>query len=806
MRKLLLIVIFCFSNSLMGQVNLDSLFAVWNDTNQSETSRFKAIHSIAWDFYLNTQPDSAFYFANLEYEFAKSKGLNKQMANALNTQGVSMRNLGKYNKAIEYYTNSLIISEAIEDKLNIASSLHNIGIIYKRQGEFNVALDYYTRSLRIREEIGDKKGIISSLNNIGIIYKYRGNYARAIDYYSRSLKASENIGYKKGIASALNNIGVIYKNQGRFKSAFEYHTRSLIIKEEIGNRKGISNSLHNIGSIYDEQGDYEKAIDYLSRSLVILEEIGDRQEIANSLNYLGNIYKNLKKYAIAIDFYRRSLTIYEYLEDKKGSAETLKNLAFIYLNQNNYKKTISLGNKALNLAQEISSAIETMDASHTLSEAFKAIGSYKKALKMHELYIATRDSINSEKNQREILRQEYKYDYEKQKNEDEKRRLEEEYNNKVIRTRNYIIILSGLGILLILLIAAIFYVKSVRKRNKIISSQKEKVENQKEEIQSQADNLKITNDKLIELDHFKESMTGMIVHDLKNPLNAIINASKTFSLEKQITIMKQSGKHMLNMVMNILDVHKYEDSEMVLDKKNNSLFEHALNAISEVSFLAKQKSIRIENKISQETGVQSEKEIIERVIVNILTNAIKYTHTNGKISIICQLPNSNKELVIVKITDTGQGIPADKLDKVFDKFAQVEAKKSGKVRSTGLGLTFCKMAIEAHGGEIGVESEEGKGTTFWFSLPLGEMLEIKKEAVILPKTDKLVLSANDKIVLEPYISELRNLLVYETSSIEEILARIDAPDSETLQKWKEEISNCLYLMNEEKYRELINLL
>ena len=333
-----------------------------------------------------------------------------------------------------------------------------------------------------------------------------------------------------------------------------------------------------------------------------------------------------------------------------------------------------------------------------------------------------------------------------------------------------------------------------------------------EEIETQAEELKATNDKLLELDQFKEGMTGMIVHDLKNPLNAIINAPQSFSLEKQNANMKQSGKQMLNMVLNILDVHKYEDTRMTVDKVDHSLFELSQNAINEVSFLAKQKSIAITNSITTQLGVKCDKEVTERVFVNLLTNAIKYTPNNGAITLSANEPNDKSGLVKVQVTDSGQGIPKDKLSTVFDKFGQVSAKQSGGVRSTGLGLTFCKMAVEAHGGEISVESEiknlsAGKvgGTSFIFTLPLGTEFEkvVPNEKPIQSKL-RLILSDNDKELLKPYVKELGSLMVYQTSNVKKILDSIDYKESEFIENWITEVRDSLFAMNEETFNDLIN--
>ncbi len=446
--------------------NMDSLWAIWNNSNESDTNKLKAMHNIALGGYLFTQPDSTFYFAQLEYDFAKSKGLKKQMAAALNTQGVSFMIQGNYPKAIRYYTQSLTISKEIGNKKGIATSLNNIGNIYLDQGDYPKAIDYHARSLTIKEEIGNKKGIAASLNNIGMIYAEQGDYAKAIQYHIRSLTIKEEIGNKKGIAASLHNIGVIYIEQGNYAIAIDYYTRSLTIKEDIGNKKGIANSLVGIGNIYSRQGDYLKAINYYTQSLTIQEELGNKNGIASCLVNIGVIYKkqgdsaysagnsalSADKYTNALDYYNRSLTIKEEIGDKKGISISLNNIGIIYKKQGysaysagnaaltavKYSGAIKLSTRALTIAQEIGIVVETRDAANALYEVYKATGKHKQALEMYERYIEARDSINSKENQKEVIRQEFKYKFEKaqlvKKQEENERRRK--LNEKLERRDN----------------------------------------------------------------------------------------------------------------------------------------------------------------------------------------------------------------------------------------------------------------------------------------------------------------------------------------------------------------------------------
>ncbi|MBA3664385.1 MAG: tetratricopeptide repeat protein [Bacteroidetes bacterium] len=323
----------------------DSLWAVWSNPQQPDTNRLKAIHDYAWNGYLFTKPDSAFYYTQLEYDFAKTKGLKKQMARALNTQGVSFYSRGDYANAIVYYTKSLKIKEEIGDKRGIAASLGNIGNIYINQRDDANAITYYTKSLKIQEEIRDRKGIANVLNNLGLIYDNQGHHSQAIDYFTKSLKIFEETGYKQGKALSLNNIGNVYRSQGDSAT-------------DAGNSKLSADK-------------YAKAIDYHTQSLKIREEIEDKQGIAISLNNIGNIYTKQDKFHLAFDY----------------------------------------NNRALNMAQELGAILQTKDAAYMLWKINKRLGKHKESLEMYELYIETRDSILSEENQKEVMRQEFQYNY-----------------------------------------------------------------------------------------------------------------------------------------------------------------------------------------------------------------------------------------------------------------------------------------------------------------------------------------------------------------------------------------------------------
>ncbi len=224
--------------------------------------------------------------------------------------------------------------------------------------------------------------------------------------------------------------------------------------------------------------------------------------------------------------------------------------------------------------------------------------------------------------------------------------------------------------------------------------------------------------KIKELEQYKEMLTQMIVHDLKNPLNLVIGYSSLSPSEKRMQSINSSGMQMLNLVENILDVQKFEEKKMKLNKEKCSINFVIEKAISNVQYLANQKEIVIHNNTETIEAYFDQDQII-RVIINLLTNAIKFSKNGDEININSEkVEIDNKSYCKILVIDFGEGVPSEHLDKIFDKYAQAIARESGRTSSTGLGLTYCKFAVEAHNGIIGVNSELDKGSIFYFTLPL----------------------------------------------------------------------------------------
>ncbi len=354
-----------------------------------------------------------------------------------------------------------------------------------------------------------------------------------------------------------------------------------------------------------------------------------------------------------------------------------------------------------------------------------------------------------------------------------------------------------LTMLIISAYTVMLFINYMKKEQKII-------ENQKKEILGQAEELKAINNKLVELDKFKELMSGMVIHDLKNPLNSIIGLSNQKCSDRNIKMIQQSSKQMLNLILNILDVQKFDTTELKLNCENIVLYKLLNNVLENISGIVEEKNIEILIEGNTKYNLFVDIQLIERVFINILSNAIKFSDNNAKITITIE----DSDLQIkVSITDYGQGIEPENLAKVFDRFAQINPKKTGALRSTGLGLAFCKMVINAHNCEIGVNSNINEFTIFWVTLnkSVTEKLIIQSEMVNFSLKNEIFLTENDKIYLKKNIFEFKKLKYYEIGKLSDLVNQIDENFSQNVSMWKNEMEKSIFANNEQIFNQLINI-
>ncbi len=435
----LLVLVAVVANPLRAQ-NLDSIWAVWNNPSLPDTLRLRAIYDYAWDGYLNTQPDSAIYFAQLQYDFAESKGLKKDMANALSVQGQALQSLGDMSEAIRHYLRQITLDQDIGNHKRVASTNYNIGAIYLNKADHGRALDYFLLALKGHEKTGDKVYAAQTVNVIGIVYGRTKDWPNALEYYQRALDMSKELDDKVTVAGTTINMGLVHAALEDTVRALEYLQRGLKLAEEIGNRNFAANALNALGEVYMSRGDFSQALQYFYRGLDLMGEIGN----------------------------------------EPGIASVASNIGLLFFKKGEFKTSIEWCKKALKAAEEGEAIDRQKEACTCLYDAYKAMGNSEKTLQYLEQIGELDEQLQADETKKKLQQMEFaKVMLQDSIAKAEEARLIEEAHLEEVRkknqTRNYLI--AG-GLLSLVLAGGIFNrLRYTRKSKAVLQVEKDRSEN-----------------------------------------------------------------------------------------------------------------------------------------------------------------------------------------------------------------------------------------------------------------------------------------------------------------------------------------
>jgi two-component system sensor histidine kinase/response regulator len=227
--------------------------------------------------------------------------------------------------------------------------------------------------------------------------------------------------------------------------------------------------------------------------------------------------------------------------------------------------------------------------------------------------------------------------------------------------------------------------------------------------------------RLQELETQRDDMRNMIVHDLRTPLTALIVGIEMLAMDGTLTetqreitaIAAGGGRTLLGMINDLLDVEKMESGSTQLQYDEVNPAALVAGAVMQVALLAEESHTTLVTDVAAHLPMFSgDGKKLSRTLVNLIGNAIKFT---GDGTVTVSAHQDDPQTIRFSVRDTGPGIPAESFGRIFEKFGQLDSSRVG----TGLGLAFCKLAVEAHGGRIMVESTLGTGSTFSFTIPMG---------------------------------------------------------------------------------------
>ena len=533
------------------------------------------------------------------------------------------------------------------------------------------------------EKKGDINQAVFYYNKAANSYWKNSELTNAIKYFKKALKNVETIGNVNGIKAVCSNLGFIYSDLGDYQNAKENFQKAVESAENLKQKPDVAQGKINLSSALIELGELEISLKILQEALQIAQEIDNAKILRNVYYNFNKTYEKMGNVDKANEYF----SLYAMLT-KKIQAEEIK---LREERANAIADSAKMAVKQISSEKEIT-AQRLTKTSEELKERTTALRQVENVTKEQKMKI---DLLTTEMKLREA-----------------------ELARQKLLQKVYI----GLIIFSLAFAGLIFWAYNEKKKaNKLLWEKNAEITRQKEEISKQADELR-------ELNALKDKLFSIIAHDLRSPLFSLI-AMLNIAQEGHFTEdsfkeilgeLSTNVSHTTALLENLLSWAKNQMHGTKVNLVNFDLNEIVNSRVLLLKDAANKKEIAIYNRIKDASFVYADKDMVDIVIRNLVSNAIKFCRANDKISLWSSI---NDGKVTICVEDTGIGISQENLKKLF--LNQMNSTRgTSNEKGTGLGLILCKEFVEMNGGEIWAESQPEMGSKFFITLPVAKISKV----------------------------------------------------------------------------------
>lgn len=578
-----------------------------------------------------------------------------------------------------------------------------------RERNIYTAVKYGTEARSLAQKLNYEKGLAMALENLGWIYYRRGIYSNAFELSQQALDINKQLGDSVAVARCLNNVGAISYEKGLYAEAINHFGNGYRIADKMRDEETVVRSLNNVAFAYLSLKDLDSARFYANKALENSHINRQGYMPAFSYRILGDIAVEQKNLQEALKHYTEAVRISEDTDNYFIMASTLHRIGKVYTEQKNYSRALEVLNRNAKIAKENGYADELertykliSDINHAMNKKDLAFDYLKRHLEIHDSLINQRTNeqlalLNAEfeselkQSQIELLMQETKV-------------KEEELSSQ--KAWGYIYI----GFFLVGLMFAVILYYSNKRIKKINQQLKEKTE----EVGMQATQLSSIN-------KTKDKLLSIISHDIRSPLSSLrgmlsIAQSGNVTTDEFAKLTTRIGSQLDSVYEDLGNLLQWTQSQ--LQGLNVKPEKFDLKAVTDdvvdlFQTTAKAKNISLRNKINEVTYVVADINHVRIILRNFISNAIKFSGEGGTIELFM---SDQGDMVKVSVKDNGTGISEEDVPKLFNSSAHFSRSGTANEKGMGVGLLLTKEFVEKNDGKVTVESQQGRGSIFSFTI------------------------------------------------------------------------------------------
>ena len=591
------------------------------------------------------------------------KGVKEQISILLK-EAYTIR-INNLKQSIELAKEALALSREIDSKTLVAESLNQLSLYYMVTGSYQLSTEMSEEAIRLFEELGDELGIAAAKYNIAGVYYKTDNYHLGIVFLVDALKTYKKYNDWTNESRTEKSLGTIYEYIGDQNNATSSYENAIAAAKKANDANLEANVYSSLSGVLLKQGKTVEALEMSEWSMAIKKRTGDKRGYAFSVYSRGKVRMAKEEYADAEADFTESMHIHKEMGDTLGSGMVLAKLGSLYLKTNRLAEALKIAEEACEYSEKFNMSIIKFKCNYLLYQIHKKADRPLIALRYLEKY------------------------------QEEKERVINTQTLKVIENYEIIVRMKTL-------------------------EQEARLQHETAEITEKKNRAE-------EAVKVRQEFLSVMSHEIRTPLHAItsivtlLDSRLDEENRKLLDTLRFASNNLIRIVNDILDFSKLDEGKAILELQSVDFKQFCNNIRNTYQGLAGEKGIdlRLESSGELAPAYLFDATKLTQILANLVANAIKFTEKGSvKISIVKLEESKQYDLLRFSINDTGEGIPENFLQEIFESFSQIKPFMTKKQGGTGLGLSIAGRLAELFGSNIQVESTPGQGSVFWFDLSL----------------------------------------------------------------------------------------